>query len=176
VALEAALRLAPCCRFILGVDTFDDAAFYRARPLDEIAARRRVFEQDFAGAMRDMVARITAEPADPAIVSEIAAAMSASDKDVALRVLEALLAWDIEARWPLLPCPVETINSAWLARGSEPIALDGLKVHAMEGVGTFRCWRTRPPSMRWRCRFSRGTCSREAPAQEARSRLAAAKK
>jgi pimeloyl-ACP methyl ester carboxylesterase len=52
--------------------------------------------------------------------------------------LRSLLAWDISERWPLRPCAVETINSAWLDAASQQVAcLDGLVVHPMEGVGHF---------------------------------------
>jgi pimeloyl-ACP methyl ester carboxylesterase len=138
VAVETALRVGARCRFLLGADTFNEALFYGARPAAEIAERRRFFEHDFAGAMRDMVGRITAPQADRAVVAWIEAAMSEiPEPALALRVLEALLAWDIAARWPKLTVPVATINSAMLTRARETLVLDGLDLHEMEGVGHF---------------------------------------
>lgn len=137
VAVETAIRLGARCRFVLGVDTFNEAAFYGARPAEEIAQRRRIFEQDFAGTMRAMVRNITAETAAPDIVAALGDGMAATDPDVGLAVLEHLLAWDIEARWPALSVPVATINSAMLARRNELLELDGLDVRLMEGVGHF---------------------------------------
>lgn len=137
VAIEAATRLGSRCRLVLGVDTFDEAAFYRRRPANEIAARRAIFAEDFAGTMRRMVRDITDPSADPALVAQIGEAMAASDPAIALDVLEALLAWDIEARWPTLSIPVSTINSAWLARRNELLELPGLEAVRLEGVGHF---------------------------------------
>lgn len=137
VAIEAALLAGPRCRLVLGVDTFEDAAFYGACRPAEIAARLRRFEAGFAAALQAMVTRITAPRTDRAVVAEIADGMARNDPALALRVLGALLAWDIGPRWPQLACPVETINSALLAPGIERLALDGLVVHAMAGVGHF---------------------------------------
>lgn len=137
VAVEAAIRMGPRCRFILGVDTFDEAAFYGARPPDEIAARRRIFEHDFAGTMRGMVRNITGETANAAVIDAIGDGMASSEPAVALAVLEQLLAWDIAARWPALTVPVATINSAMLARRNELLALDRLEIGLIEGVGHF---------------------------------------
>jgi pimeloyl-ACP methyl ester carboxylesterase len=137
VAIESALRLGSRCRLLLGVDTFTDSAFYERRPADEIAGRRTHFEADFAGALGGMVESITGPDTDPGVTAWIAQAMALTDAAVALAALEALLVWDIEARWPLVRCPVETINSGRLARTGERIALHRLIVHDMEGVGHF---------------------------------------
>jgi pimeloyl-ACP methyl ester carboxylesterase len=137
VALEAALRLGARCRAIIGVDTFNEATFYRRRPAREIAERLAPFAADFRGSMRSMVAHITAPGCDPALVAQISETMSRTDPAVALAVLDALLTWDIDARWPLLDRDVETINSAFLARRNETIVLDRLVVHELDGVGHF---------------------------------------
>jgi pimeloyl-ACP methyl ester carboxylesterase len=137
VALEAALRLGARCRAIIGVDTFNEATFYRGRPAREIAERLAPFAADFRGSMRSMVAHITAPGCDPALVAQIGETMNRIDPAVALAVLDALLTWDIDARWPLLDRAVETINSAFLARRNETIVLDRLVVHELEGVGHF---------------------------------------
>ncbi len=137
VALEAALALGTRCRLVVGVDTFCDAAFYARISDAEIARRRRWFEADFRGAIEQMIARITGPALDPALRARIASAMSATDVPLALAVLEALLAWDIELRWPLLRQPVATINSAWLARGATSLVLPGLVVHELDDVGHF---------------------------------------
>lgn len=137
VALEAALQLGPRCALVLGVDTFTDAAFYRRRARDEVRARLSVFAHDFPGAIETMVRQITSDGAERDVVNWIAGSMAAAEPQVALPVLEALLDWDIEARWPRLQCPVETINSAVLAENGEQLALPGLVVHGMEAVGHF---------------------------------------
>ena len=137
VALEAALQLGPRCALVLGVDTFTDASFYRRHARDETRARLRVFSDDFAGAMETMVRRITSDGAERDVASWIAGAMAQAEPQAALPVLDALLAWDIEARWPLLQCPVETINSTMLGENSEQLALPGLTLHGMGVVGHF---------------------------------------
>jgi pimeloyl-ACP methyl ester carboxylesterase len=136
-ALEAARRLGPRCSLVLGVDTFTDAAFYRRRPRAEVEARKQAFADDFRGTMEKMVRRIAARSAERHVVDWIVGAMAGAEPQTALLALDALLAWDIEARWPSLRSPVETINSAALAKNSEQIALDGLRVHAMDAAGHF---------------------------------------
>lgn len=137
VAVEAALALGPKCRFVLGVDTFNEAAFYGRRPDGEIRERRAAFGADFAGTMRGMVGAITDPSADPAVVSWIGDAMACSHPPVALAVLEALLAWDIEARWGELGVPAATINSAMLAARNELLDLPGLEIHPVANAGHF---------------------------------------
>jgi pimeloyl-ACP methyl ester carboxylesterase len=136
-ALEAALRLGPRCALALGVDTFTDAAFYRRRPHAEAEARKQAFADDFRGAMERMIRQITASRVERQMMNWIVGAMARTEPRVALPVLDALLAWDIEARWPLMRSPIETINSAMLAEKSELLALDGLRVHTMDAVGHF---------------------------------------
>jgi pimeloyl-ACP methyl ester carboxylesterase len=138
VAFEAAVRLGGRCRLLLGVDTFTDAAFYGRRPEAEIETRMHGFAGDFAATMQSMVARIMAPDADPALVGWVTVQMATAAPDVALAALRSLLAWDIGTRWPARPCAVETINSAWLDTACEQVAgLDGLRVHALDGVGHF---------------------------------------
>ena len=137
VALEAALLLGARCRLLLGVDTLNEATFYRGRPAGEIHARLAPFERDFAGAITTMVGRIVAPHTDAALVTRIAHDMSATDPACALPALAALLAWDIDTRWPLLHCPRATINSALAAQRDETIPLAGLKVVLQAGVGHF---------------------------------------
>jgi pimeloyl-ACP methyl ester carboxylesterase len=132
-----ALQLGSRCRLVLGVDTFTDAAFYRRRPRTETQARKQAFADDFPGAMEKMVRQITASGVERQVLDWIVGAMAAAEPHVALPVLDALLNWDIEARWPLLRNPIETINSAMLAQKNEWLALDGLRVHSMDAVGHF---------------------------------------
>jgi pimeloyl-ACP methyl ester carboxylesterase len=137
VALAAARRLGERCRFVLGVDTFTDAAFYARREAAEIARRLRAFADDFGGTVAEMVERITGPAADERLRGRIAAAMARTDRSVALAALEALLAWDLPAHWPRVRCPVATINSAWLARDGTPLDLPGLTVHELPRAGHF---------------------------------------
>jgi pimeloyl-ACP methyl ester carboxylesterase len=137
VGVEVALRLGRRCRLLLGVDTFTDERFYRRRPAAEVRARCATFAADFSGTMTKMVERLVAPEADPALVRWIAAQMAAAPIDDKLAALDALLAWDIDDRWPLLSCAVETINSALLASPAHEIELAGLRDHAMTGVGHF---------------------------------------
>ncbi|MCX5515454.1 alpha/beta hydrolase [Kaistia algarum] len=137
VAVEAALALGPKCRFMLGVDTFNEAAFYGRRPDGEIRERCAAFGDDFAGTMRGMVGAITDPSVDPAVVAWIGDAMASSRPPVALAVLEALLAWDIEARWGELAVPAATINSAMLAARNELLDLPGLDVRLIGNTGHF---------------------------------------
>jgi pimeloyl-ACP methyl ester carboxylesterase len=136
IAVEAGLRLAGRCKFILGVDTFTDGAFYLRRPADEIELRVQKFETHFEATMAKMVRNITAPATDPAIVTEITRIMTQCDRNVALPALRSLLEWDIEAHWPLLDIPVATINSAMLRSGAE-LDLAGLDLHIMHDVGHF---------------------------------------
>jgi pimeloyl-ACP methyl ester carboxylesterase len=136
VAIEAGLRLTGRCKFVLGVDTFTDAAFYQRRPADEIALRVQKFEAHFEVTMAKMVRNIVAPATDPAIVANIIRIMTQCDRNVALTALRSLLEWDIETRWPLLDVPVATINSAML-RSSTELDLAGLDLHIMNDVGHF---------------------------------------
>jgi pimeloyl-ACP methyl ester carboxylesterase len=137
VALEAAMQLGDRCRLVLGVDTFTDAAFYGALPDATIAARCARFAADYAGTIAQMVERITAPTAAPALRAWIARTMARTDPAIGVAVLAQLLAWDIEARWPSVRCPVATINSAPLARQGRQLALAGLAVRELDGVGHF---------------------------------------
>ncbi|MBM7045729.1 alpha/beta fold hydrolase [Rhizobium lusitanum] len=136
IAIEAGLRLAGRCKFMLGVDTFTDAAFYQRRPPDEIELRVQKFAVHFEATMAKMVHNITTPETDPAIVTEIIDIMTHCDRHVALTALRSLLEWDIETRWPLLDVPVATINSAML-RGGTDLDLAGLDLHVMHDVGHF---------------------------------------
>lgn len=137
VAVEAAIRMRGRCRLVLGVETFTDTAFYSRRPRAEIAARLAPFAADFGGTMAAMVHRIT-RCGGPEIATWIAHEMSRSDPATALDALDALLDWDLAARWSALPCAAETINSACLSKGIETVpGLDGLGVHLMDRVGHF---------------------------------------
>lgn len=137
VAVEAAIRLGARCRFLLGVDTFNEAAFYGRRSDAEIRERAAIFEGDFGGTMRGMVGTITHPSADAAVVEWIGEAMAATEPSVGVAVLKALLAWDIEARWAKVAVPAATINSARLAARNELIDLPDLAVHHLDGVGHF---------------------------------------
>ena len=137
VAVEAAILMSGRCRLVLGVETFTDPAFYLRRSRTEIAARHQAFEADFPGVVAAMVQRITLR-GGPELASWIAAEMSRVNPATALQMLDALLDWDIETRWPLLPCGSETINSAILSQWTQPSPnLDGLRIHMMDGVGHF---------------------------------------
>jgi pimeloyl-ACP methyl ester carboxylesterase len=138
VAVEAGIRLGPRCRLVLGVDTFTDAAFYTARPGDEIAQRTAAFATDFAGTIEAMADRIIAPGNKPGLSQWVAQEMAAAEPNAALWALRGLLAWDITSRLPALQCEIETINSAWLDRSCNQVAgLDGVRVHPIEGVGHF---------------------------------------
>ncbi|ATB43461.1 hypothetical protein CYFUS_008941 [Cystobacter fuscus] len=139
VALEIALARPDRCRKVIGVDTFTDAAMYRRRPPAEIAERCNAFRADFPKAMTALVRMITLHDAlGYGVADWIAATMSAQEPETAVAVLDALLRWDIDARWPLLTRPVATINSAPLVPLIQPIeGLAGLELEMMERVGHF---------------------------------------
>lgn len=137
VAVEAALQLGGRCSLLMGVDTFNEAAFYGRRPAKEIRERCASFDGDFGATMRGMVRAITDETADRAVVEWIGDAMAATPRPVAVAVLEALLAWDIEDRWPALAVPAVTINSALLAARNELLQLPDLEVHQIGSAGHF---------------------------------------
>lgn len=137
VALEASLRLGERCRLVVGVDTFTDAAFYRHLHREAIDMRGQAFVTDFSGAIARMVAGITTPGDELGLIDWIAGEMTQSDPRTALPVLEGLLDWDIERRWPLYRAPVETINSKEGALRSAQIRLEGLSVHVFDGIGHF---------------------------------------
>ncbi|EPX60783.1 putative hydrolase [Cystobacter fuscus DSM 2262] len=139
VALEIAIATPDRCRKVIGVDTFTDAAMYRRRPPAEIAERCNAFRADFPRAMTALVRMITLHDAlGYGVADWIATTMSAREPETAVAVLDALLRWDIEARWPLLTRPVATINSAPLVPLIQPIeGLAGLELEMMEHVGHF---------------------------------------
>ena len=136
VAVEAALRLGGRCRMILGVDSFTDAAFYAARPPEEIARRLAPFAADFQAGMAEMVGRIT-RAGGPALRGELSRAMSAALPGESLAQMQALLAWDIEARWARLACPKAALLSGPLYRPESALALPGLAPVLMPRVGHF---------------------------------------
>ncbi|WP_184358285.1 alpha/beta hydrolase [Rhizobium sp. BK602] len=136
VAIEAGLRLAERCKFILGVDTFTDAAFYQRRPADEVALRVEKFAANFEATMAKMVRNITAPQTEPTVIADIIRVMTRCDRNVALTALRSLLEWDMEARWPLLDIPAATINSAMLRGGAE-LDLANLDLRFMHDVGHF---------------------------------------
>lgn len=137
VAVEAALQLGDRCRLLMGVDTFNEAAFYGRRPMAEIRERCASFDGDFGATMRGMVRGITDESADPVMVEWIGDAMAATPRPVAVAVLEALLAWDIEHRWTALTVPAVAINSALLAARNELLELPDLELHHVAAAGHF---------------------------------------
>jgi len=137
VGVEAALRLGDRCRLLVGVDTFTDERFYARRPAAEIAARCATFRADFAGTMTQMVGAITAPTTSAETVRWIASEMAATPREDALAALDALLAWDVAERWPLLACPVETLNSARLESPEHAIPLARLRLQLLDGVGHF---------------------------------------
>jgi len=137
VALEASLGLGERCRLIVGVDTFTDAAFYRRLPREAIEMRKLTFAADFPGAMASMIEAIAAPGDEPGLIDWIAGEMTKTGPRIALPVLEALLSWDIERRWPMRRAPVETINSKEGALRGVQIPLPGLGLHALDAVGHF---------------------------------------
>lgn len=136
VAVEAALRLGGRCRMILGVDSFTDAAFYAARPATEIARRLAPFAADFQASMAEMLGRIT-RAGGPALRGELSRTMGAAPPGESLAQMRALLAWDIEARWPGIACPTAALLSAPLHRAESALSLPGLVPILMPAVGHF---------------------------------------
>ncbi len=137
VGVEAAVRLGDRCRLLVGVDTFTDDRFYARRPAAEIAARCAAFRADFAGATARMVDAITSSATAAETVRWIAREMTATPRDDAVAALGALLEWDVAERWPLLACPVATINSGLLESPEHAIPLARLHVGLLAGVGHF---------------------------------------
>jgi sigma-B regulation protein RsbQ len=137
VGVETALRLGDRCRLLVGVDTFTDDRFYARRPAAEIAARCATFRADFAGTMTQMVDAITAPATDADTVRWIAHEMAATPLDDAVAALGALLDWDVAERWPLLACPVATINSGLLESPEHAMPLARLHVDLLADVGHF---------------------------------------
>ncbi len=137
VAIEAALRLGTRCRLVVGVDTFTDVNFYARLPRDEMDLRIAAFRADFHGTMNGMLDRIVLKSPAPGLRDWIASRMASVDVSAALAAFASLLEWDATERWPHVAVPVETINSAALARPRTTQVLPGLKVTEMAEVGHF---------------------------------------
>lgn len=111
VAIEAARRLEGRVLGVIGVDTFKSIGL-PPPPADQFAARMKLFEADFIGATRELVAQsFFTKKADPQFVNKIALDMSSAPPTVAIPSIKALNAWDARAAAQGFDLPLIAINS-----------------------------------------------------------------
>lgn len=112
VSAEAALRLGPRVRAVIGVDTFASVGLPRAAA-EVTAARFAPFERDFATSTRAFVEQaFFLHDADPVLRSRIALDMAAGDPAVGLAALHGINDWDGAATLGALAVPIIAINAA----------------------------------------------------------------
>lgn len=139
VSVEAALRLGPRGRAVIGVDTLAWVGLPKASP-EVTAALFRPFEQDFIAGTRAFVEQTFFLPdADPALRTRIAADMAAGDPAVGLAALHGINDWDGAAALGALDVPLVVINAA--VTRTDAARLRGLarrfRLREMAGVGHF---------------------------------------
>jgi pimeloyl-ACP methyl ester carboxylesterase len=139
VAVEVARENPDGLLGIVGVDTLTDARMYTRRSEDEIAARLKALEADLPGSIAGLVRMITlVDRKGTGVVDELIATMTSVAPSVAIPSMRALLAWDIDERWPHSGAPVHTINSKALVPLIEELPRrERLTVRTMAEVGHF---------------------------------------
>ena len=140
VIVEAA-RIAPQNVIgLVGVDTLQDPdALGMTHEAVEHAAAR--FENDFAGAMRELVSAVMFVPeSDPELKSWIVEDMASAVPEVGIGALRSTLLWPSTNRseaLAALPAPVRLINSALFPTNSAAVERHGMHVVIMSEVGHF---------------------------------------
>ncbi|WP_157782215.1 alpha/beta fold hydrolase [Piscinibacter gummiphilus] len=139
VAVEAARHNPDGVLGIVGVDTLTDARMYARRPEEEIATRLEPLEADLPGSIAGLVRMITLVDRNGAgVVDELTATMASVPPSVAIPSMRALLAWDIDERWPRAGVSVQAINSRALIPLIEELPRrERLTVRTMADVGHF---------------------------------------
>lgn len=95
VAIEAVL--AGEGQRIIGLDGLTFMHMYPRQPADRRDATLMPYREDFPGAVHGLCRRAAAPDTDPALTAEIAARMAGMDPDAGVRMLGALLDWDMDA-------------------------------------------------------------------------------
>ena len=95
VAIEAVL--AGEGQRIIGLDGLTFMHMYPRQPPERQQAILAPYREDFANAVHGLCTRAAAPDTDPALTAAIAARMSEMDPDAGVRMLAALLDWDMDA-------------------------------------------------------------------------------
>jgi pimeloyl-ACP methyl ester carboxylesterase len=108
VAVEAALLLPGRVLGVVGVDTFQ-LIDYQITP-DEGRERARMFEGDYAGALRQMVGMLFHKDADPAVVADAEKRMAGTSPAAAQAMFLSIGGYDGGAAVRRLAAPLRAIN------------------------------------------------------------------
>jgi pimeloyl-ACP methyl ester carboxylesterase len=139
VAVEVARRNPDGVVGIVGVDTLTDARMYSRRSEEEIATRLAPLQADLPGSIAGLVRMITlVDRTGAGVIDELIATMASVAPSVAISSMHALLAWDIEERWPKTGLAVQAINSQALIPLIEELPCrERLTVRTMADIGHF---------------------------------------
>ena len=140
VAIDAAVRLGPRCRLVLGADTFTDPMFYPRQPEFEIRDRLEKMADNYPAELQRMVNAIVATATPRSVTDWLVSQMCQTDRDIALASLRGLLEWDLNVRRRHVSCPIKTINARLLqAEESANFYAEkyDLSVVFQDGVGHF---------------------------------------
>jgi pimeloyl-ACP methyl ester carboxylesterase len=108
VAIEAALLLPGRVLGVVGVDTFQ-LLDYRTTP-EEGRERARLFESDYAGALKQMVGMLFHKDADPAVMADAEKRMAGTSPTAAKAMFLAIGGYDGGAAARRLAAPLRAIN------------------------------------------------------------------
>ncbi len=108
VAVEAALLLPGRVRGVVGVDTFQQID-YTITP-GEVRERALMFDNDYAGALKQMVAMLFHKDADPVIVADAEKRMAGTSSVAAREMFLGMAGYDAGAAVRRLTAPLRAIN------------------------------------------------------------------
>jgi pimeloyl-ACP methyl ester carboxylesterase len=137
VIVETALDLPGQVLGLVWVDTY--GTLEDPEPREAIEAFVGPFREDFTGATRAFVRRLSGPDADPGLVEWVAADMAAAQAEIALDAMEHAVGNDARIR-PLLErltAPVVAINPASRSTDAAALGRHGVQVVRMGGVGHF---------------------------------------
>jgi pimeloyl-ACP methyl ester carboxylesterase len=108
VAVEAALLLPGRVLGVVGVDTFQLIDYTITE--EEARDRARLFETDYAGALKQMVGMLFHKDADPALVAEAEKRMTGTPPAAAREIFLSMAGYDGGAAARRLTAPLRAIN------------------------------------------------------------------
>ena len=108
VAVEAALLLPGRVLGVVGVDTFQ-LIDYQIPP-EEVRERARMFEEDYAGALKQMVGMLFHKDADPVLAADAEKRMAGTSPAAARELFLSMAGYDGGAAARRLTVPLRAIN------------------------------------------------------------------
>jgi pimeloyl-ACP methyl ester carboxylesterase len=138
VALAAAARMPGRVAGIVAVDTLHDAT--QGMTKEQIEPFVALFEQDFAGGMRQAVAGMLPKDADPALRDWIVEQAVATDRGAAVALMRSFPDLDVPALFRGAGAPIRAINSAsspWPTNVEANRRFADFDAVVMEGVGHY---------------------------------------